>query len=64
MPCLKLFTQTVKVVDFYYRPDVIYTAPGLKDEITVWTEKMRKYYLTMYYVRCMPCLKLFTQTVK
>ena len=41
-----------QVVDFYYQTDVIYTAPGLKDEITVWTEsgkeKMRKYYLTMY----------------
>ena len=40
------------MVDFYYRADIIYTAPGLKDEITVWTEKgnekMRKYSLTMY----------------
>ena len=39
------------MVDFYYETDVIYTAPGLKDEITVWTEKgkekMRKS-LTMY----------------
>ena len=30
----------------------LYTAPGLKDEITAWTEKgkekMKKYYLTMY----------------
>ena len=41
-----------QVVDFYYRADVIYSVPGLKDEITVWTEqgkeKMRKYYLEMY----------------
>ena len=42
-----------QVVDFYYRTDILYTPPGLKDEITVWTEKgrekMRKYYLTMYF---------------
>ena len=41
-----------KVINFYYRSDTVYTAPGLKDETTVWTEagktKMRKYYLTMY----------------
>ena len=30
-----------QVVDFYYRTDLIYTAPGLKDGITVWTEKGR-----------------------
>ena len=27
-----------KVKRFYYRPDIVYTAPGLRDEITVWTE--------------------------
>ena len=27
-----------KVINFYYRSDIVYTAPGLKDEITVWTE--------------------------
>ena len=41
-----------QVADFYFQADVIYTAPGLKDEITVLTEKgkekMRKYYLAMY----------------
>ena len=41
-----------QVVDFYYKTDVIYSAPGLKDEVTVWTqrgkEKMRKYYLKMH----------------
>ena len=41
-----------KVINFYYHSDIVYTAPGLKDEMTVWTEagktKMRKYYLTMY----------------
>ena len=41
-----------KVIDFYYRTDIVYTSPRIKDEITVWTKtgkvKMRKYYLTMY----------------
>ena len=41
-----------KVINFYYRSDTVYTAPGLKDDMTVWTEagktKMRKYYLMMY----------------
>ena len=38
-----------KIINFYYRSDIVYTAPGLKDEMTVWTEtgktKIRKYYL-------------------
>ena len=38
-----------KIVNFYYHSDIVYTAPGLKDEMTVWTEtgktKIRKYYL-------------------
>ena len=37
-----------QVVDLYYQTNVINTAPGLKDKITVWIEKenemMRKYY--------------------
>ena len=41
-----------KVINFYYHSDTVYAAPGLKHELTVWTEaektKMRKYYLTMY----------------
>ena len=41
-----------QVVDFYYWAVVTYTAPGLQDEIFVWTEKgkekVRKYYLTIY----------------
>ena len=64
-----------QVVDFYYWTDVIYTATGLKDEITAWTEKgrkwekmrwekTRKYYLTMYLCEVYVCLKLFTQAVK
>ena len=41
-----------KAINFYYRSDIVYTAPGLKDEMTVWTEagktKMREYYRTVY----------------
>lgn len=37
---------------FYFRSDVSYTMPGLKDEMTVWTngkkERLRKHYLTMF----------------
>ena len=40
------------VKKFYTSMDVSYTAPGMKDEITVWEggvkKHMRKYYLTMY----------------
>ncbi|XP_071839631.1 uncharacterized protein [Apostichopus japonicus] len=40
------------VKNFYYRADVVWTAPGMRDELTVWIdgkkEKMRKYYLTLY----------------
>ena len=36
------------VTEFYYRPDISYTMPGMKDEMTVWKQgkktKMRKYY--------------------
>ena len=40
------------VIDFYYRSDIVYAMPGLKDEITVWKngkkKKLRKYFLTMF----------------
>ena len=40
------------VNDFYSHVDVSYTAPGMKDEVTVWEQgvkmKLRKYYLTMH----------------
>lgn len=40
------------VQKFYYSMDISYTAPGMKDEVTVWVkgvkERMRRYYLTMY----------------
>lgn len=46
-------SQTDKsVVEFYYRSDIVYTMPGLKDEMVVWEKgekkKMRKYYLTVF----------------
>ena len=48
-----------EVVYFYYSTDVLYTAPGLKDKIIVWTkkgkEKMRKYYLMMYLREVSQC---------
>ncbi len=40
------------VTEFYYRPDISYTMPGMKDEMTVWEQgkktKMRKYYLVLF----------------
>ena len=44
-----------KVINLYYHSDVVYTAPGLKDEMTVWTEagktKMRKCILPNVFAR-------------
>ena len=41
-----------KVEQFFFQPDIVYTMPGMKDEMTVWQDgkkmKLRKYYLTMY----------------
>lgn len=40
------------VQNFYIRPDISYTMPGMKDEITIWIggtkTRKRKYYLTMF----------------
>jgi len=41
------------VINFYYRPDIVYTMPGMKDEMVVWDkegnkERRRKYFLTMF----------------
>ena len=40
------------ITDFYYRTDIVYTLPGMKDEMTVWEKgvksKLRKYYLVMF----------------
>lgn len=48
-----LSQDTVDAVDsFYHRSDIVWTAPGMKDEITLWEggvkRKLRKYFLTMY----------------
>lgn len=40
------------VKDFFYRNDISYTAPGMKDEMVIWEDgqkiKHRKYFLTMF----------------
>lgn len=40
------------IKNFFFRTDIVYTAPGLKEEMTVWEcgkkLKLRKYYLVMY----------------
>ena len=40
------------VREFYYRPDISYTMPGMNDFMTVWTDygktKLRKHYLTLF----------------
>jgi len=48
-----LTAETLSSVnEFFSRSDIVYTAPGMRDEITVWKdgkkEKMRKYFLTMF----------------
>lgn len=45
--------EEVSVVkEFYYRNDISYTAPGMKDEMVIWEDgqkvKRRKYFLTMF----------------
>lgn len=40
------------VKKFYFRPDIVYTCPGMKDCMTSWKsgqkKKLQKYYLTMF----------------
>ena len=42
--------ERIKV--FYFRPHIVYTMPGMKDLMVVWTvdgkATLRKYYLTMF----------------
>ena len=49
------------VKDFFFRPDISYTMPGMKDMITIWTDgkkvTLRRHYLAMflreaYYIYC------------
>ena len=49
----RLSMDTVECIKtFYTNPDIVYTMPGMRDEMTVWEEgkkmKMRKYYLTVF----------------
>jgi hypothetical protein len=41
-----------RVEQFFFRSDIVYTAPGMRDEMTVWKGgkkiKLRKYFLTMF----------------
>ena len=48
-----LTKETIKFIeDFYMQSDIVYTMPGLRDEMTVWSngtkQKLRKYYLCHY----------------
>jgi hypothetical protein len=49
---------------FYFRSDISYTMPGLKDEMTVWTngkkERLRNHYLTMFLQKHFQCFKKYT----
>ena len=48
-----IFEETIKFVkDFYTCSDIVYTMPGMKDELTIWEKGVKrheqKYYLTMF----------------
>ena len=45
-------SRKAALMDFYFRPDDVYTMPGMKDEMVVWDsdgnkQRKRKYFLTM-----------------
>ena len=47
-----LSVETISLVtDFYFQTNIVYTSPGLKDEMTVWKDgmknKLRRYYLEL-----------------
>lgn len=41
-----------EVKEFFLRPDIVYTCPGMKDVVTVWEngikQKLQKHYMTMF----------------
>ena len=44
--------ETIKLVkEFYFRTDIVYTMPGMNDEMTIWTngkkEKLRKFIISI-----------------
>ena len=46
-------SRKAAVMDLYFRPDVVYTMPGMKDEMFAWDsdgnkQRKRKYFLTMF----------------
>ena len=45
-------TKQKLINKFFYEMDIVYTAPGMKDFITVWEndkkQRLRKYYSTVY----------------
>ena len=56
-----LSDETKECVKNFFRPDISYTMPGMKDTMTIWSDggklKLRKHYLTMflreaYYMYC------------
>lgn len=49
----KTITETEsEAQNFFFRTDIVYTTPGVKDEMVVWEngqkKRLRKYYLTMF----------------
>lgn len=41
-----------KVTNFFFRPDIVYTCPGMKDTICIWDngikKTLQKHYMTMF----------------
>ncbi|XP_063228207.1 uncharacterized protein LOC134534095 isoform X1 [Bacillus rossius redtenbacheri] len=44
--------EETSVINFLYRPDIVYTCPGMKDVLTVWENgkkvKLQKHFMTMF----------------
>lgn len=44
--------EEATVVNFFYRPEIVYTCPGMKDVLTIWKDgemkKLQKHYMTMF----------------
>ena len=60
--------NTVSLIkEFFYRPDIVYTAPGMRDEMTVWENgvksKLRKHFLTMFMREAFALFKEFNPDV-
>lgn len=60
--------EEATVTNFFYRPDIVYTCPGIKDVITVWQEgkkeKLQKHYMTMFLHEAFSVFKEENQEVK